>query len=204
MFQALFTFTSGLSLKVIGRYSLLSVLLFTSSFSYGYDSLKLALSLHQSSQFQKALPIFIDLSGKFRVKGDISDYALCQLKIADIIRNYGGVNTAIDLLTTNEKVIEVGLERPTLTLAYNYTAKAEALYTALRLTEFKEAILKSISIKRLIKVPEKYLAEDYLHLARYYKELPNQNDSCYFWAQKSLKLAKSDKYFSIYILYRGH
>ncbi|NOS57235.1 MAG: CHAT domain-containing protein [Cyclobacteriaceae bacterium] len=162
----------------------------------------MALSLHQAAQYQKALPIFIDLSEKFRVKRNISDYALCQLKIADIIRNYGGVNTAIELLTTNEKVMEVGLERPTLTLAYNYIAKAEALYTALRLTEFKEAILRSISIKKQMLLPEKYLAEDYLHLARYYKELPNQNDSCYYWLLKSLRLAKSDKSFSIYILPR--
>ncbi len=202
MFQTLFTFTSGFSLKVISRYSLFSVLLFTSSFSYGYDSLNLALSLHQSSQFQKALPIFIDLSEKFKAKRNISDYALCQLKIADIIRNYGGVNTAIELLTTNEKVMDVGLERPTLTLAHNNIAKAEALYTALRLTEFKQAILKSISIKKKILLPEKYLTKDYLHLARYYKELPNQNDSCYFWLQKSLVLAKADKSFSIYILPR--
>lgn len=162
----------------------------------------MALSLHQAAQYQKALPVFIELSEKFRVKRNISDYALCQLKIADILRNYGGVNTAIELLTTNEKVMEVGLERPTLTLAYNYIAKAEALYTALRLTEFKEAILKSISIKKKLLLPEKYLAEDYLHLARYYKELPNQNDSCYYWAQKSLRLAKSDKSLSIYILSR--
>ena len=195
-------FICGLVQKLRLYCLLFAFLLISINYSFGYDSLKLALSLHQSCQFQKALPIFIDLSRKFKVKGNVSDYALCQLKIADIIRNYGGVNAAIELLTTNEKVMEVGLERPTLTLAHNYIAKAEALYTALRLTEFKEAILKSISIKRQIKVPEKYLAEDYLHLARYYKELPNQNDSCYLWAQKSLKLAKLDKSFSIYILPR--
>lgn len=181
---------------------LLAFLLISTNYSYGYDSLKMALSLHQSSQFQKALPIFFDLSEKFKVKRNISDYALCQLKIADIIRNYGGVNTAIELLTTNEEVMEVGLKESTLTLAYNYIAKAEALYTAQRLTEFKECILKSISVKKQIKVPKKYLVEDYLHLARYYKELPNQNDSCYYWAQKSLRLAKSNKSFSIYILPR--
>ena len=41
-----------------------------------------------------------------------------------------------------------------------------------------------------------------MHLARFYKELPNQNDSCYYWVQKSLRLAKTDKSSSIYILPR--
>lgn len=200
--RTLLVFICGLLQKLKGCCIFLVVLLVGINHSYGYDSLKLALSLHQSSQFQKALPIFINLSKKFKVRKNISDHALCQLKIADIVRNYGGVNTAIELLTTNEKVMEVGLERPTLILAYNYIAKAEALYTALRLTEFKQAILKSISIKKKILLPEKYLTEDYLHLARYYKELPNQNDSCYFWLQKSLMLAKADKSFSIYLLPR--
>jgi CHAT domain-containing protein len=195
-------FSCGLVHKRKDYFLLFALLLFGINYSYGYDSLKMALSFHQSSQFQKALPIFIDLSEKFKAKRNIEDYALCQLKIADIIRNYGGVNTAIELFTTNENAMELGLERPTLTLAYNYIAKAEALYIALRFTEFKEAILKSISIKKQIKAPEKYLAEDYLHLSRYYKELPNQNDSCYYWAQKSLRLAKSDKAFSIYLLPR--
>ncbi len=181
---------------------LLYVLFISISYSYGYDSLKIALRFHQSSHFKKALPIFIDLSEKFKAKKNISDYALCQLKIADIIRNYGGVNTAIELLNINEKEMGVSLEGPSLILAYNNLAKAEALYSALRVTESISAVLKSIAIKRQVKIPEKYLAEDYLHLARCYKELPNQADSCYYWAKKSLKLAKQDKSFSMYILPR--
>ena len=179
-------------------FSLFFVLI--TSYSFGYDSLKMALFFHQSSQYQKALPIFIKLSKKFKKSDDIPNYALCQLKIADIIRNYGGVNTAIELLSTNERLLETRLENPTLELAQNYITKAETFYTANRLTEFKESILKSIAIKRSLRLPEKYLAEDYLHLSRYYKELLNHNDSCYYWAQKSLRLAKSDKSFSVYIL----
>lgn len=181
-------------------FSLVFVLI--TSYSFGYDSLKMALIFHQSSQYQKALPVFIKLSKKFKESNDIPNYALCQLKIADVIRNYGGVNTAIELLNINENLLKIRLEKPTLELAENYITKAEALYTANRLTEFKESILKSIAIKKSLGLSEKYLAEDYLHLARYYKELPNQNDSCYYWAQKSLRLAKSDKSFSAYILPR--
>ncbi|MBX2944726.1 MAG: CHAT domain-containing protein [Cyclobacteriaceae bacterium] len=162
----------------------------------------MALIFHQSAQYEKALPIFIELSNKFKGSDAIPNYALCQLKIADIVRNYGGVNTAIELLNINERLLEIRLEKPTLELAQNYITKAEALYTANRLTEFKESILKSIAIKRRLGLSEKYLAEDYLHLARYYKELPNQDDSCYYWVQKSLRLAKSDKSFTAYILPR--
>ena len=115
--RILFIFICGLIQKTKGFWLFLVFLLLAFNYSYGYDSLKLALSLHQSSQFKKALPIFIDLAEKFRNNRNTSDYALCQLKIADIIRNYGGVNTAIELLTTNEKLMEIGLERPTLTLA---------------------------------------------------------------------------------------
>lgn len=193
---------SPLSVKISGRSFIFILISFWTSYAYGYDSLQTGLAFHQSAQYQKALPILINLAQKFKAKNDISNYALCQLKIADIIRNYGGINIAIELLNANQKLMEVRLEKPTLELAQNYIAKAEALYTGQRLTEFKEAILKAISIKRQMKLPEKYLAEDYLHLARYYKELPNQNDSCYFWVQKSLRLAKTDKSLSIYILPR--
>ncbi|MBS1542042.1 MAG: CHAT domain-containing protein [Bacteroidetes bacterium] len=43
---------------------------------------------------------------------------------------------------------------------------------------------------------------DYLFLARYYKEMPNRNDSCYYWASRALICAKSDKAFSFYSLPR--
>lgn len=193
---------SRLSVKISGHSFIFILSLLWTSCAYGYDSLKTGLAFHQSAQYQKALPILINLAQKFKAKNDISNYTLCQLKIADIIRNYGGVNIAIELLNANQKLMEVRLEKPTLELAQNYIAKAEALYTGQRLTEFKKAILNSIAIKRQIKLPEKYLAEDYLHLARYYKEFPNQNDSCYYWVLKSLRLAKADKSFSIYILPR--
>lgn len=172
------------------------------SYSFGYDSLKMALIFHQSAQYEKALPIFIKLSRNFKESDAIPNYALCQLKIADIVRNYGGVNTAIELLNINERLLEIRLEKPTLELAQNYITKAEALYAANRLTEFKESILKSIAIKRSLGLHEKNLAEEFLHLARYYKELPNHNDSCYYWVQKSLRLAKSDKNLSVYTLPR--
>ena len=74
-------------------FSLIFVLI--TSYSFGYDSLKMALIFHQSAQYEKALPIFIELSNKFKGSDAIPNYALCQLKIADIVRNYGGVNTAI-------------------------------------------------------------------------------------------------------------
>ena len=193
---------SSFSVKLIGCGFIFIIILLRTTHGYGYDSLKTGLALHQSAQYQKALPILINLAQKFKVQDDISNYARCQLKIADIIRNYGGANIALELLHANQKLMEVRLEKSTLELAQNYLAQAEALYAVQRLTEFKEAVLKSVSIKREMKLPEKYLAEDYLQLARYYKELPNQNDSCYYWVQQSLRLAKSDKSFSAYILPR--
>lgn len=173
---------------------------YAQSKSFRNDSLTYALTLHQSSQFHKALPILIALSEKFKANQDVEKFALCQLKIADIIKNYGGVNTAIELLNTNEKFISVRLERPTLVLAQNYLAKAEAFLTALRFSEVKEAVSKSILIKKQIQLPEKEFAEDYFLMAWYYKNSPNQNDSCFYWLNKSLKLAKSDRVYSIYLL----
>jgi len=122
--------------------------------------------------------------------------------MADIIRNYGGVNLAIEMLNTNEKLLEIRLEKPTLELAQNYIAKAEALYSANRLSDFRESILKSIKVKKQIGLPVKYLAEDYLHLARYYKEFRNQGDSCLYWIKQSLRLAKHDRLLSVYVLPR--
>jgi len=185
------------------RLSVFIVVLFASiSQTFGYDSLGLALKFHSSSQYQKALPIFIDLAQKFKVNNDITNYAICQLKMADIIRNYGGVNLAIEMLNTNEKLLEIRLEKPTLELAQNYIAKAEALYSANRLSDFKESILGSIKVKKLIGLPDKYFAEDYLHLARYYKEFRNQGDSCLYWIKQSLRLAKHDRSLSAYVLPR--
>ncbi len=169
---------------------------------HGNDSLRVALGYHQVSQYQKALPIFIDLSIRYKGKSDIPNYVLCQLKIADIIRSFGGSNVALELLTDNEKLMSIRFEKPTILLAQNHLAKAEAFYINSKLSEFKKSILKSIAVKKQIQLPEKYLVEDYMHLARYYKEVAGQNDSCYYWAMKSLKLAKSDKALSIYLLPR--
>lgn len=190
---------------VHGAKRLILIILFVFAFmgcANAYDSLKQALALHQASQYQKALPIFINLSRKYKTNNEAANYAICQIKIADIIRNYGGVNLAIEMLIVNERFIEVRLEKLSPILAQNYIVKGEALYSASKLTEFKQAILKSISIKRMIGLEEKYLAEDYLHLARYYKEFLNQSDSCFYWVTKSLKLAKSDKSLTHYLLPR--
>ncbi len=168
-----------------------------------FDSLEVAKKLHRASQFQKALPIYIELTKKFKKINDVSNYSLCQLKIADIIRNYGGTNLAIELLNTNQKLMEVKIERPSFIMAQNFIAKAEAQYTATKFTEFKSSILKSIAIKKSIGLSERYFAEDYLHLARYYLAFHNQqSDSCFFWATKSLILSKLDKQNSIYLLPR--
>ncbi|MBS1490424.1 MAG: CHAT domain-containing protein [Bacteroidetes bacterium] len=166
------------------------------------DSLQAALQYHQASQFDKALPIFISLSEKFKAKNDIANYALCRVKMADIVRNYGGVNLALEMLHENQKLIKIKIEKLSPILAENYLAEAEALYAASRFTEFKYAIQNSIGEKRKLSLPEKYLAEDYLHLSRYYKAVPNQNDSCYYWLAKSLRLAKVDKKTSRYLLPR--
>lgn len=192
----------GLSFRPTAKFLVSSYFVIVANCCFGYDSLKLALSLHQSSQFQKALPIFIQLAFKFKAKKDLSNYTLCQTKIADIIRNYGGANIAIEMLEINEKTIAVGLEIPSLVMAQNYLAKAEVFYNASTLADFRLAVLKSIEIKRKAKFSDKYFAEDYLHLARYYKEVPDRNDSCYYWVNKSLTCAKLDRPFSIYILPR--
>lgn len=167
-----------------------------------YDSLQQALDFHKSSRYQKALPILISLAKKYKANNEAANYALCQLKIADIVRTFGGANLAIEILNTNEKFLEVRLEKSTLELAQNFIAKGEAFYAANKLTEFKQAILKSIAVKKKMGLPEKYLAEDYLHLARYYKEFQNQSDSCYYWASKSLRLAKTNQKMTEYLLPR--
>jgi len=167
-----------------------------------YDSLQRALDFHQSSQFQKALPILIRLAKKYKANNEAANYALCQLKIADIVRTFGGANLAIEILNTNEKYLEVRLEEPSPELAQNFIAKGEAFYASNKLTEFKQVILKSISVKKKMGLPEKYLAEDYLHLARYYKEFQNLSDSCYYWVSKSLRLAKTNREMTEYLLPR--
>lgn len=170
--------------------------------TFSFDSLRTALQFHQASKFDKALPIFISLSDKFKTKNDLSNYALCQLKIADIVRNYGGATIALQSLETNQRLMEVKLEIPSLVLSQNFIAKAEAFYANSNLKEFKSAIIYSIRIKKSLSLPQKHFAEDYLHLARYYLEVPDRNDSCFYWAIRALKLAKSDKEFSSYLLPR--
>lgn len=167
-----------------------------------YDSLQQALDFHQSSRYQKALPILVSLAKKYKTHNDAANYALCQLKIADIVRTFGGANLAIEILNTNEKYLEVRLEKPSPELAQNFIAKGEAFYAANKLTEFKQAILKSIAVKKKMGLPEKYFAEDYLHLARYYKEFQNLSDSCYYWVSKSLRLAKANREITEYLMPR--
>ncbi len=179
----------------------LIVLLFPISDSFGSDSLKIALEYHQAAQFQKALPIFIELAHKFK-HDEISNYALCQIKIADIIRSYGGENLAIEMLEENQRLIKVRIEKPSKLLAENYLTKGEALSSAQKQTEFKHAILKSIDEKRLATLPEKYFAEDYMQLARYYINIGNQNDSCFYYVSRSLQLAKTDKQYFQYLIPR--
>jgi len=106
--------------------------------TFSSDSLQTALRFHQASKFDKALPIFIALSEKFKVKNDLSNYALCQLKIADIIRNYGGANVSLQLLEANQKFMEVRLEVHSIFLSQNFIAKAEAFYTNSNLKELKK------------------------------------------------------------------
>lgn len=125
-----------------------------------------------------------------------------KFKLADVVRMYGGPNLAIELLNKNEDLLRVRLENSPLLLAQNHLAKAEAHYSSLRLTEFKQEISKSFKVKRQAKLPEKYLVEDYLHVARYYKEMPNRNDSCYYYMTKALCLAKSDMANNLYLLPR--
>jgi hypothetical protein len=172
------------------------------SYSRAGDSLKVALEYHQVGEFKKALPILIELSKAYQKKSDIANYSLCQIKLADIVRMYGGPNLSIEMLSKNEDLLKVRLEISLLLVAQNHIAKAEAHYSSLRLTEFKQEISKSLAVKRLARLPEIFLAEDYLHLARYYKEMPNRNDSCYYYAQRALQLAKSDKTNSLYLLPR--
>ncbi|UYN85250.1 MAG: CHAT domain-containing protein [Cyclobacteriaceae bacterium] len=186
------------------RWFLLNFILIVLTWSnvYGSDSLKLALEYHQVGEFKKAVPILIKLSETYRRQNDISNYALCQIKLADIVRMYGGPNLAIEMLNKNQDLIRVRLENLSVLLAQNHLAKAEAHYSSLRLTEFKQEILKSLKVKTQAKLPERYLAEDYLHLARYYKEMPNQNDSCYFYVNKALRLAKVDAVSNLSMLAR--
>jgi hypothetical protein len=186
------------------RWFLLNVILVVLTWLnvYGSDSLKLALEYHQIGEFKKAVPILIKLSETYRKQNDISNYALCQIKLADVVRMYGGPNLAIELLNKNDDLLRVRLENAPLLSGQNHLAKAEAHYSALRLTEFKQEIFKSINIKTQAKLPERYLAEDYLHLARYYKEMPNQNDSCYYYVNKALRLAKGDEVSNLSLLAR--
>jgi CHAT domain-containing protein len=187
------------------RYFLLKVsiiIVLCGTNGYANDSLKLALEYHQSGQFNRALPMLIELARAYQKKNDLANYALCQIKLADEVRMYGGPNLAIEMLNRNQDLLNVRLENSSLLSAQNHLAKAEAHYSALQLTEFKQEILKSLNIKRRAGVPEVFLAEDYLHLARYYKDMPNRNDSCYYYVQKSLRLAKSNKPNNLYLLPR--
>lgn len=179
-----------------------ALVLAVSSKAFSLDSLQTALKFHQASKFDKALPIFISLSEKFKARNDLSNFSLCQLKIADIIRNYGGTAIALQLLGANQKLMEVKLEVPLLVLSQNFIAEAEAFYANSNLKEFKVAIMNSIRVKKELKLQSKYFVEDYLHLARYYLEVPDRGDSCFYWVNKALKLAKSDKQFSLYLLPR--
>lgn len=161
--------------------------------SYANDSLLIATRYYQAAQFNKALPILYNLAKKHKARNELSSLANCHMRIADILRSYGGANIAVGLLEENEKVItkEVGIS--SLLLADNYLLKSDAFFSATRFYESKEAIFQSISIKKQHKLPSHYLAEDYYQLARYYKEIPLKSDSCLYWANLSLRLVKMDK-----------
>lgn len=181
---------------------LISTIILTCNRAYSTDSLRLALEYHKASAYDAALPIFIKLSNKFQATKENHNYALCQVKIADILRNYGGVNLALELLSTNGQFLEIRLEESSSLLSENYLVKAEALYTSSRLSEFKDAVQQSIKIKRKLGLPENQFIEDYFQLARYYLAFQNQSDSCYYWITNALKLAKADREVNDYLLPR--
>jgi CHAT domain-containing protein len=175
---------------------------FVWSNAHAADSLKRALEYHQGGEFKSALPLLISLAANYRSQNDWANYALCQIKLADMIRMYGGPNLAIEMLNQNEALLQTRLESSLSLLAQNHIAKAEAHYGALRLTEFKKEISRSLKVKIRAQLPEVHLAEDYLHLARYYKEMPNRNDSCFYFLGLALRLAKADKVNKFLLLAR--
>ena len=75
----LLVFDYGLLQKLKRFYLIFAFLFVCINHSYGYDSLEMALSLHQAARYQKALPIFINLSEKFRIKRNSSYYALWEI-----------------------------------------------------------------------------------------------------------------------------
>jgi len=183
------------------RLSVFIILLFASiSQAFGYDSLRLALNLHQSSQYQKALPVFIKLSKKFSRENDISNHALCQLKIADIIRAYGGPHISLLILDKSESLLKLKIERPSEVLSETLLMKAECLYDIGHYEEYKRIINESIRNRKLLTSPDNNPAKEFMHRARYYQNVPNSRDSVEYWGKESLRLAKSNTTKFIYVL----
>ncbi|HMP98267.1 MAG TPA: CHAT domain-containing protein [Cyclobacteriaceae bacterium] len=185
------------------RFALIIAILSTTlNCAYGSDSLRVALTHYQFGHFEMALPMLSELANKFKKRQEYENYALCQIKLADIIRLYGAPNLALEMLKKNQYFIEVAIDGSSLLLAENHLAKAEAQFSSIRITEFRNEILNSIRIKSKANIPETYFAEDYMHLGRYYKEMPNGNDSSLYYIQLALKLAKADTELNDHLISR--
>ncbi len=171
----------------------LVLLSFFKAHSGSKDSLQTALIHFNSSQYEKALPEFMALSVRFEKAKNWENFTLCQIKLADMIRAYGGLNLSIQLLEQNEKKILANLKPNHPNLSANFIAKAEAWYLLRKNDLFKQAILKSISIKKeFYGGSTNLLAEDYWQMCRFYLNR-RPRDSAEYWGQKALKLAKTNK-----------
>ncbi len=185
------------------RFYILITFLFVSlSQANGYDSLETALRLHQSSQFQKALPFLISLSKRYLVENDIANYTRCQVKIADIIRAYGGPRVALMILDKTERLLKVKVEKPSWILSEILLMKAECLFDIGSYEEYNRTINESVQNRKFLSSPDDIPTTEFMHRAKYYQNVPNRRDSVEFWAKESLRLAKSNRSKFIYVLPR--
>jgi CHAT domain-containing protein/tetratricopeptide (TPR) repeat protein len=198
----LLAFNHSIRLEFLKRYLLIALVFVGFNKSYGYDSLTTAIRFYQTSQFQKALPIFLSLSKKYEAVDDIEKFALCQLKLADIIRTYGGPHVGLLLLEKSEQLLKVRLEQPSDILCETLLMKAECLYDICDFDAYRKTINEGIRTRKDLKVPDNIPVKEFMHRALYFQSVPNRRDSVEYWIRESLKLAKANPSKFSYVLPR--
>lgn len=178
-----------------------SLFLAISSYGQQHDSLSIAFQSYDASQFQRALPVLIRLSDKYK-SSDVERYVRCQLRIANIFRIYGAPRVALEMVKANEEHLKVRLERSTVADCENLLIKGECFYDLNRNLEHKASTLLSIKRRKELNGSAGNPATEYLQLARYYQNVPNSRDSVEYWAKEALRLAKRDRNNFAYLLPR--
>lgn len=143
--------------------------------------------------YKQALPLLIALRDEYRAGSRHTNYSRVQIRLAEIMRAYGGIHHSVLQLRENENFILGIPSQDGIILAENCIAKARSYLVLNNFDAMSHECRRAISLLESAKQRTDLLATAYMLLGRYYRDVPNQSDSALHWIKKSMWVAKSSR-----------